>query len=428
MKRFAIATLGCKVNLYESESYVEQLKQLGYQEVDFKEPADIYIINTCAVTNTASQKSRQKINQAKTHNADAFVCVVGCYVQSDAKAQNLDVDLLVGSSNKDQLAQLIDQAYQSNEKVNMVQTYDDLQQFEALQVHQFHEKTRAFLKIQDGCNQFCSYCIIPYARGKERSLALASALEQARGLVAAGHKEIVLTGIHTGRYGHGTNDSLYELLKEMVAIEGLLRIRISSIEMNEVSDEILALIASEDKIAKHLHIPIQSGSDTMLLAMNRPYTIASFKEKVKQIRKLMPDISISSDIIMGFPGESEADVQTTLQTIKDVNFSFLHVFPFSKRDGTKAETLQNHVPKALKKERCAVVSAQSKAQYADYIASFVGKKLTVLFETIKDGYAVGHSSEYIQVRLKGDNSLLNQLVIVTAIHSDGQVLTANIGG
>ncbi|TDW14577.1 threonylcarbamoyladenosine tRNA methylthiotransferase MtaB [Breznakia blatticola] len=424
MKRFAIATLGCKVNLYESESYVEQLQQLGYQEVDFKEVADIYIINTCAVTNTASQKSRQKINQAKTRNANAFICVVGCYVQSDAQAQQLDVDLLVGSNNKDQLATVIDQTFTKQEKANIVETYDDLQTFETLHVQQFHEKTRAFLKIQDGCNQFCSYCIIPYARGKERSIELPQAIKQAKQLVASGHKEIVLTGIHTGRYGDGNTQNLVSLLKEMVKIDGLLRIRISSIEMNEITDEMLQLMASEDKIAKHLHIPIQSGSDTILQAMNRPYRIDAFKEKVKQIRKIMPTISISSDMIMGFPGESEKDVATTVETVRDVNFSFLHVFPFSKRDGTKAETLKNHLPKTIKKERCALLSKQSKQQYATYLDSFINQELAVLFEYEKDGYAYGHSSEYIQVKVKADKQLVNQMVVVKATGRDGDILVA----
>ena len=411
MKTFAITTLGCKVNTYESEGYINDLIQNGLKQIDFKEKADVYIINTCAVTNTAASKSRQKIHQAQRLNENAIICVVGCLVQTTAA--DLGVDILIGSSGKKALAQHILTALNKRQKMNFVEDVSKYHEFENLNVASFSDHTRAFLKIQDGCNQFCSYCIIPYARGRERSLPLDDTLEATKQLIASGHKEIVLSGIHTGRYGHDIECDLSTLLKAMVAIDGILRIRISSIEMNEISDELLLLMKNNKKIARHLHIPIQSGCNRTLKMMNRPYTKEAFQAKVKQIRSILPDISISTDIILGFPDESEEDFKETYDTVEKIDFSFMHIFPFSKRDGTKACEIKNHLNNAEKKKRCQAISLLSQKHYNEYKQKFIGKEVDVLFEYEKDGYLFGHTSEYIPVLASLDKQYINTMQTVT---------------
>lgn len=418
MTTFAINTLGCKVNAYESEGYVEGLLAFGYKQVDFKEKSDIYIINTCAVTNAAASKSKQKIHQAKRNNPNALICVVGCLVQTTQ--ENLDVDIQIGSSGKDMLASRIKQAIDSHEKGKFIEKMDDINNFEKLPIHSFLNQTRAYLKIQDGCNQFCSYCIIPYARGKERSLPMEDVLHTAHELVLNNHKEIVLSGIHTGRYGHDINTNLLSLLKELVKIEGLERIRISSIEMNEISDDFIAFMKQNDKIARHLHIPVQSCSNRVLKNMNRHYTIEKFMNRIEYIKEQLPGISVSTDIIMGFPDESYEDLDETLMNLETIQFSFLHVFPFSKRDGTKACEIQNHLTNVEKKRRCKMVSLLSKKHYNEYKTAFIGKNVSVLFEYEKDGYLFGHSSEYLPVKARLDKKYINtiQSVLVNELKDD----------
>lgn len=410
MPKFAISTLGCKVNAYESEAYCEQLLQLGYTQVDFKECADIYIINTCAVTNTAASKSRQKINHAKKSNDKAFVCVVGCLIQTSV--EELDVNLLIGSQKKDQLAQMIHTNYHCDIKVKSVSELEDNISFEQLNVHSFAKHTRAYLKVQDGCNQFCSYCIIPFARGRERSLEMDKAIEQAKRLVANKHKEIVLSGIHTGRYGRDYGYDLLSLLKKMNQIEGLERIRISSIEMNELNEEFIDFIKNNKKMAKHLHIPVQSCCDDILKAMNRPYIMNDYISKIEMIRKKIPYISISTDIILGFPNESIDQYNECVDNYKKIQFSFAHVFPFSKRDGTKACEINNHLSGTIKKERCKKISQISNIDYNNYKEKFIHQQVEVLFESRKGDYLFGHSSEYLPVYAKLDDIHINEVVSV----------------
>lgn len=407
MTTFAVATLGCKVNAYESEGYIEGLIQAGLTQVDFKQIADVYIINTCAVTNTAASKSKQKIHQAQKLNANALICVVGCLVQTTQ--DDLQVDLLIGSSHKKELPSKILELLHNKGKGNLVEDISKVTKFENLPIQSFSTHTRAFLKIQDGCNQFCSYCIIPYARGRERSLPLKEVITIATNLVNNNHKEIVLSGIHTGRYGRDLGIDLLTLMKELEKLEGLERIRISSIEMNELSDEFLMFMKEHEKIAKHLHIPIQSASNKVLKLMNRPYTVEQFIEKIKYIKMLMPNISISSDIIMGFPDESEEDYQETLSNLEKIDFSFLHIFPFSKRDGTKACAITNHISNVEKKKRCQSVSLLSKKHYNKYKSQFVHQEVEVLFEYEKDGYLFGHTSEYIPVKAILSKGKVNSL-------------------
>ena len=418
MTTFAMSTLGCKVNTYESQAYVQGLLELGYTEVDFKEQADIYIINTCAVTNTAGSKSRQKIHQAIRTNPTAFIAVVGCYVQTSSQeiAKIEGVDLILGSDGKAQLAKEIDQAFKQRTQKNLVHEIREVKVFEALPIHRFTDHTRAFLKIQDGCNQFCSYCIIPYARGRERSLSLDDCIQTAKELVANKHREIVLSGIHTGRYGHDLGTNLTALLKRMLnEVEGLERIRLSSIEINELTDEFLALMKADERIARHLHIPVQSASNRVLKAMHRPYTIEAFIQRIHEIRTLLPDCSISSDIIVGFPDESDEDFNETLSNLDKIQFSFMHVFPFSKRDGTVAASMTNQINGLVKKERAKLLNEKSSHDYALYQQSWIGKTVRVLFEKQDDKQAMGHASQYFPITVTCDKRVVNtfQNVVIT---------------
>lgn len=423
MTTFAIATLGCKVNTYESQGYESALLAKGYQQVSFKEKADVYIINTCAVTNTAGSKSRQKIHQAKALNQNALIAVVGCYVQTakEQLEQQEHVDILIGSDGKRTLADRIEKALQGEKQVNEIHDVRALRVFEALPIQHFEHQTRAFLKIQDGCNQFCSYCIIPYARGAERSLPEDEVIKIAQDLCFSGHQEIVLSGIHTGRYGRDINTNLTQLMKRMCKeVKGLRRIRISSIEMNEISDELLTFMQKEPKIARHLHIPIQSANNEVLKNMHRPYDVEWFKERVKYIRSLMPDISISSDVIVGFPQESEEQFVDTMENIKQMELSFLHIFPYSRRDHTVAATMSGHLENKIKKERAARLAQCSKALYTAYKQKFVGKEVSVLFEKEKDGMLFGHTSEYLEVYCSMDVKALHQMkqVVITSYIDD----------
>lgn len=417
MIRYAIACLGCKVNTYEAGSIQETLNAKGYKEVDFKEEADIYLIFTCAVTNTAASKSRQKINQAIRQNKDALICVVGCYVQINAEnmKDNEFIDILVGSNHKHELPQLIESALHNREKVVLVDDVRNDVEFEDLPLTQFEHQTRAYMKIQDGCNQFCSYCIIPTARGKERSLPLAKVIENSKQL-AKKHKEIVLAGIHTGRYGIEFDSSLTQCIAAMLnEIPELERIRISSIEMSEITDELIALMQQNQRIARHLHIPLQSGCDATLKRMNRPYTTAMFYDRIAEIRKSLPGISISTDLIVGFPQESAEEFNQTVEFIKKCKFTFLHVFPFSAKTGTAAEKMSEQVSDAVKKERVLICSNLSKNLYYEYKGSFINQTVDVLIEEVHGDVATGHSSEYLPVTVEGSVKR-NEIVQVTITH------------
>ena len=425
MTTFAIATLGCKVNTYESQGYESALLEKGYEQVSFKEKADVYIINTCAVTNTAGSKSRQKIHAAIALNPEALIAVVGCYAQtaSEQLEQDANIDILLGSDGKSRLADMIEEGLRKKRPQKLIHDVRKVNVFEALPIHRFEHQTRAFLKIQDGCNQFCSYCIIPFARGAERSLPEDEVLAIARSLSESGHREIVLSGIHTGRYGNGINSSLCQLMKRMVKeIPKLQRIRISSIEMNEITDELLEFIKGEEKIARHLHIPVQSANTTVLKNMNRPYTIAWFMERVDYIRSLIPDISISSDVITGFPQESEEQFQDTLDNIARMRLSFLHVFPYSRRDHTAAAQMSGHLENKIKKERASRLANLSKQLYTAYKQNFIGKEVSVIFEKEKDGKLIGHSSEYLEFAAAAPLAWLHTMHTVRITALDGDLL------
>ena len=414
MKSYGICTLGCKVNTYEAESVNQQLKERGYIEKDFKEVCDIYIIFTCAVTNTGSSKSRKKIHQAIRQNKDALICVVGCYVQIDVDNLQKDdhIDILIGSKYKDKLVDYIERY--ENKQMNMVEELDNVP-FEKLIVDSFEHQTRAYLKIQDGCNQYCSYCIIPYARGHERSMNPQEVVNEAK-LLSLHHKEIVLTGIHTGRYGKEYGVSLAKLIKMILAnCPQIDRIRISSIEITEIDEELIELIKNDKRVAAHLHIPLQSGDNRTLKRMNRPYTCEEFLNKITYIREQIPFISISTDLIVGFVQESEEEFAYTYEFLKECAFSFIHVFPFASKKGTKAYNMSGHADNATKKLRSNQCLALSKNLNYVFASKFINQEVEVLVEGNDANYSFGYTSEYIYVYI--DEKIMPNTMVKAVITS-----------
>ncbi|MBR3840919.1 MAG: tRNA (N(6)-L-threonylcarbamoyladenosine(37)-C(2))-methylthiotransferase MtaB [Erysipelotrichales bacterium] len=404
MKKFKIHTLGCKVNTYESQAMSYSLKEAGYVEVGAKEPADVYIIHTCVVTNTAAFKSRQKFAQARKENPNAVIVGVGCYIQTniDAAEGNENIDILIGSDGKSKIVEVLDEYYKKHAKLNCVTNISDVKLIEDFEAYVFEHQCRAFLKIQDGCNQFCSYCIIPYSRGRERSLPMERVVSMANHLVERGHHEIVLTGIHTGRYGRDLGYTLNDLLIELCKIEGLHRIRLSSIEVIEITDELLETMHNNPKIANHLHIPLQAGDNETLKQMHRPYTCEDYKNRITEIRRYFPEISISSDIIVGFPSESDEQYELSKRFIEECELSFLHVFPFSARIGTPAASMKNVFHGTAKKERAKDLGEVSNKLKSNYYKKFEGKVIDVMVESTHDGKYYGYSSEYIWTEITAD--------------------------
>lgn len=409
---FHIYTLGCKVNSYESDVMGDDLKNHGYIEVPLTEPADISIINTCSVTNTADQKSRKLIHHVRKQNPGGIVVAVGCSIQNDQSSVDDGVaDILIGNVGKSKISEYIETYLKDHQKQKSILNMEQVS-FETMKLNNF-SKTRAFVKIQDGCNNFCSYCIIPYTRGNVRSKSKEDVLEEVQTLVQNGHKEIVLTGIHTGGYGLDfTNYGFADLLAELVEVNGLERIRISSIEITELNDHVLNLIEEYPILVDHLHIPLQSGSNSVLKRMNRKYNTSEFYEIVEKIRTIRPSISLTTDVIVGFPGETEEEFLETMETIKKVGFSKLHVFPYSRRTGTPADTMEHQVPEMLKKERVHRLIELSKELEKNYFLKFIGKQFVVLSETEKDGFLVGHTGNYLTVKWVGDKESLNRDVLV----------------
>ena len=348
----AIHTLGCKVNIYESEYIINILKENGYQIVDFDSKADIYIINTCTVTNTSDKKSEKMIKRARKQNKDAIIIAMGCHAQ--IKGDNIDADIIIGNKDKSKIISLIEEYQENKNKIKRIYNLDNVS-FEDMYISSFNSHTRAFVKIQDGCDAFCSYCIIPYARGPIRSKDPKTVIKEITSLVENGYKEIILTGIHTGKYGKDINYTFEQLLKEIIKIKNLYRIRISSIEINELTDPILNLIKDNQVIAKHLHIPLQSGSDKILKLMDRKYDLKFYKDRIEKIRKMIKDVSITTDLIVGFPNENEKDMEDTLKFLKEIKFTKIHTFPYSKREGTKAASMENQIDETIKRKRVKTV-------------------------------------------------------------------------
>ncbi len=389
----ALINLGCKVNAYETESVAQMLEDKGYERTDDESQADVTVIFTCAVTNTAAAKSRRQIHRARRRNPNAVIAVAGCYAQIDPDALK-EADILIGSAHKDQLVQYIETFQKDRMPIRDITDLSDIS-FEMMPADRFADRTRAFLKIQDGCDQFCAYCVIPYARGRERSMPPDDVIREVK-QIASSHHEIVLAGIHTGRYGREYGVTLAGLLKRILKeVPSLPRIRISSIEVTELSEEFIDLLASEPRIARHLHIPAQSGSDGVLKRMGRPYDTEAYYAKINEIRQRVPGISISTDLMVGFPGETDEEFAETLSFLDRCEFSFLHVFPYSLREGTAAETMPEHCSPDIKKRRTAVCLQKSKDLHDAYVRRMIGQEVSVLMETETGG----HTSEYLEVTL-----------------------------
>jgi threonylcarbamoyladenosine tRNA methylthiotransferase MtaB len=418
MTTVAFHTLGCKVNFYDTEAIWQKFKNAGYEQVDFEQTADVYVINTCTVTNTGDKKSRQMIRRAIRRNPDAIVAVTGCYAQT-SPAEILaipGVDLVIGTQDRENIIPLVKQFETERKPINAVRNIMKTRQFEELDVPDFADRTRAFLKIQEGCNNFCTFCIIPWSRGLMRSRQPESVLKQVRMLVDAGYQEIVLTGIHTGGYGEDLEDySLAKLLWDLDKIDGLKRVRISSIEASQITEEVLEVLNASDKMCRHLHIPLQAGSDEVLRRMRRKYTAAEYREKLRRIREALPGAAITTDIIVGFPGETDELFREGFAFIEEMNFAEMHVFPYSKRTGTPAARMEDQIDEEVKNARVHELIDLSERNQLAYAKQFVGQTLEVIPEggpkgaSEGSGKVMGYSDNYLQIVFEGSEELIGQV-------------------
>lgn len=421
MTTVAFHTLGCKVNHYETEGIWQMFKEAGYERVDFDRQSDIYVINTCTVTNTGDKKSRQVIRRAIRKNPDSIVCVTGCYAQtSPGEIMEIPgVDVVVGTQNRKDMLKYIEEHQKTRQPINGVTNIMKNRVFEEMDVPDFTDRTRASLKIQEGCNNFCTFCIIPWSRGLLRSRDPESVINQAQKLVDAGYKEIVLTGIHTAGYGEDMKDyNFANLLLDLESkVDGLKRIRISSIEASQITDEVIDVLDKSEKIVRHLHIPLQSGSDSVLTRMRRKYTTDYYYQKVEKIRKALPDLAITSDVIVGFPGETEEEFMETYNFIKKVGYSELHVFPYSRRTGTPAARMSDQVDEELKNERVNKMIELSSQLAKEYASRYENEVLEVIPEERvidKDhpDLLIGYTDNYLKVQFKGTADMIGKLVRV----------------
>lgn len=402
--------LGCKVNTYESEYILTTFKDKGFEIVNDGEVADIYIINTCSVTNTSDAKSRKLINHAIKENPNGIIVVMGCMIEANKDYVNDNVSIIIGNKDKKRVVDLVMEYLEKKQQIKRL--YKDFDStFEDMFINNMEGRTRAFVKIQDGCENFCSYCIIPYTRGKCRSKDSKTVIEEIKTLVGNGYKEIVLTGIHTGHYGEDGKVSFSKLLNMITEIKGLQRLRISSIEITELNNDFLKTLQNNPQIVSHLHIPLQAGSDKILKLMNRKYDKDYFRKKIHEIREIRPDISITTDIIVGFPEETNEDFLETLSFAREIGFSKIHVFPYSRRKGTKADTMPNQVSEQIKKERVNELIKLSNELEIEYLNKFINQKVEVLIEKNADNISLGHTGNYLKVFVNG-NYLKNQIIRV----------------
>ena len=428
MKRVAISTLGCKTNQFESAAMIEQLTAAGYLVVPFTEPSDIYIVNSCTVTARTDAETRRLIRRARRLNPASRIVATGCYAQvAPGELEKMpELDCVLGNQEKQNISDLLESAHHSVSDITAISVA------EPLKLTSFAEHTRAFLQIQNGCNSFCAYCIVPYARGRSRSVRTADILQGVRDLAANGFKEVVLTGIHLGAYGLDlpSPTSLTALVQKIEADSIVPRLRIGSIEPNEVSEELLTLMSTSKIICPHLHLPLQSGSDSVLKRMGRPYTAALFRDLVVRISTAIPDAFIGADVIAGFPGETEDEFEETVQLCEELPFSDLHVFPYSSRPGTRASGMPGHLPAHIVTERAARLRGIAKRKKAEFLGRFVGKEIEVLVQGYNDKSDVcrGLSRNYIPASFPGGKSRVNEEVSVMITGCNGDVCTGSPAG
>lgn len=408
--KFCIKTLGCKVNTYESELIRGLFVRKGY--VYDEDNADIYVVNTCTVTNMSDRKSRQIIHGIRNNHKDSIIVVCGCYSQNaynTGKLDDIDADIILGNKDKSKIVEYVED-YLKNKVAKKV-FYDIMDvPFENMELVNTFDRTRAFVKIEDGCENYCTYCIIPYVRGKVRSKDHNLVIEEVTNLVNNGYKEIVLTGIHTGHYVDG-NYNFANLLRDLINIKGLIRLRISSIEINELTDEVLDIFKNSSILVPHLHVPLQSGSDRILKEMNRKYDKKYFIDRINYIRSIKPDVSITTDVIVGFPTESEEEHIESMDTIRKIGFTKVHTFPYSDRYGTPASEMSGKIDGNIKKRRVKEIIELSSELERMFYEKFYNRQLDVLFEEEKDGYFIGHTANFIKVKVKG-NYKINEIFSV----------------
>ncbi|MFP7477832.1 tRNA (N(6)-L-threonylcarbamoyladenosine(37)-C(2))-methylthiotransferase MtaB [Terribacillus saccharophilus] len=421
MPTVAFHTLGCKVNHYETEGIWQKFKAQGYERVDFDHQSDVYVINTCTVTNTGDKKSRQVIRRAVRKNPEGVICVTGCYAQtSPGEIMEIPgVDIVVGTQGRDKMIEHIEEFKVKKEPINGVSNIMKNRVFEEMDVPAFTDRTRASLKIQEGCNNFCTFCIIPWSRGLLRSRNPEDVMKQAQQLVDAGYKEIVLTGIHTAGYGEDMQDyNFAKLLRELENnVRGLKRIRISSIEASQITDEVIQVLDESEKIVRHLHIPLQSGSDSVLKRMRRKYSSDFYRSKIDKVKKALPNLAITSDVIVGFPGETEEEFMETYRFIQEIGYSELHVFPYSKRTGTPAARMADQVDDDTKNERVHRLITLSDQQAKEYASQFEDEVLEVIPEELydaneSDSLYVGYTDNYLKVKFEATPDMIGKIVRV----------------
>lgn len=431
-KTAAFLSLGCKVNSYETEAMRESFISAGYEIVDFKELADVYVINTCTVTNIADRKSRQMLHQAKRRNPEAIIAAVGCYVQAaeEALLEDSSVDIVVGNNKKSDIVSLVERYQESRNKEELVADINQEREYENLMVSSTMDKTRAFIKIQDGCNRFCSYCIIPYVRGRVRSREAKDILAEIKELAAKGYKEFVLTGIHISSYGTDKMTAedkengripLAELIVEVSKIEGIERIRLGSLEPRIITEPFVKVIASIKQFCPHFHLSLQSGSNSVLKRMNCKYSADEYYEKVLLLKQYFTDPAFTTDVIVGFPGETEEEFQETVDFVKKIGFSQIHVFKYSKREGTVAANMPEQIPEDKKTKRSNILIEVASAMSKEYKDLFMGRIEKVLIEeetTIGDKkYQIGHNERYLKLAIANEKDLTNTIIDVKILNA-----------
>ena len=432
MKKAALHNLGCKVNAYETEAMQEMLEKAGYEIVPFKEGADIYIINTCTVTNIADRKSRQMLHRARKMNPDAIVVAAGCYVQAQAEKQEIDpcIDIVLGNNRKKDLITVLEEYQKNKAEDTCLEEVEDIsrtREYEPLSLTRPGDHTRAYIKVQDGCNQFCTYCIIPYARGRVRSRTVEDVIREVRSLAENGYREVVLTGIHLSSYGIDFDGErhLLELIRAVHEVDGISRIRLGSLEPGIVTEEFAEAIAALPKMCPHFHLSLQSGCDATLKRMNRRYTSGEYYEKCQILRKYFDHPALTTDVIVGFPGETEEEFRQSMEFVDKVDFYETHIFKYSKREGTKAAVMEGQVSEQVKARRSALMISLGEKKRKVYEESFVGKEVEVLVEepAVIEGRTVqtGHTKEYIKIALEQEKDLRNQIVKVR-IDNDSQII------
>ena len=414
MKKAALHNLGCKVNAYETEAMQQMLEAAGYEIVPFNEPADVYVVNTCSVTNMADRKSRQMLHKAKKNNPDSIVVATGCYVQTSEQEalEDLSIDIVIGNNRKHELVSLIEEFA----KDNVFDINHEKQEFEELFVSQTAEHTRAFIKVQDGCNQFCSYCIIPYARGRVRSRKLENVIDEVMRLASNGYKEVVLTGIHLSSYGVDFEDEtdLLALIQAVNRVDGIERIRLGSLEPKIVTEEFASALSQMPKVCPHFHLSLQSGCDATLKRMNRRYTAEEYENGCRLLRKYFEHPAITTDVIVGFPGESDEEFEITKQFLKKIHFYEMHIFKYSKRKGTRAAVMQDQVAEQIKTGRSAELISLGNEMSDEFRMYYTGKIKDVLFEEKVEingkSYYTGYTKEYVKVAKESEETLENQII------------------